>query len=111
MVYTDNNPLAHLQNAKLGAIEQRWVAQLAPFNMEVKFRPGKVNRCADALSRRPLEVVEVAEVISDCANVPCEIRSAPGKGCNKVFDVSKETVPKQSTVLPSFTSCELAERR
>ena len=108
VVYTDNNPLAHLQNAKLGATEQRWVAQLAPFNMEVKFRPGKVNRCADALSRRPLEVIEVAEVVGDCANIPCEIRSATGKGCTKVFDVSKETVPKQSTVLPSFTSCELA---
>lgn len=27
-VYTDNNPLVHLDTAKLGATEQRWVAQL-----------------------------------------------------------------------------------
>lgn len=25
-VYTDNNPVAHLQTARLGAVEQRWVA-------------------------------------------------------------------------------------
>ncbi|KAK7938602.1 hypothetical protein WMY93_001928 [Mugilogobius chulae] len=31
-IYTDNNPLAHLQTAHLGAAEQRWVAQLASFN-------------------------------------------------------------------------------
>ena len=26
VIYTDNNPLAHLQNAKFGATEMRWVA-------------------------------------------------------------------------------------
>ena len=33
VIFTDNNPLAHLQNAKLGATEMRWVAQLAPLNV------------------------------------------------------------------------------
>ncbi|KAF7707222.1 hypothetical protein HF521_018440 [Silurus meridionalis] len=51
-VITDNNPLCHLQTAKLGAIEQRWVAQLSVFNFEVKYRPGKNNAAADALSRQ-----------------------------------------------------------
>lgn len=51
-VITDNNPLCHLQTAKLGAIEQRWVAQLSVFNFEVKYRPGKSNAAADALSRQ-----------------------------------------------------------
>ncbi len=49
---TDNNPLYHLQTAKLGAIEQRWVAQLSVFSFEVKYRPGKINAAADALSRQ-----------------------------------------------------------
>ena len=53
VVYTDNNPLAHLGSAKLGATEQRWVSQLAPFDMEIHYRSGKSNRCADALSRCP----------------------------------------------------------
>lgn len=52
VVLTDNNPLCHLQTAKLGAIEQRWVAQLSIFDFEVKYRPGSSNAAADALSRQ-----------------------------------------------------------
>lgn len=55
VVYTDNNPLSHLQNAKLGAVEQRWAAELAGFNFTVKYRSGKSNANADALSRQPVE--------------------------------------------------------
>lgn len=29
VIVTDNNPLAHLSTAKLGAMEQRWVSRLA----------------------------------------------------------------------------------
>ncbi|KAK7878057.1 hypothetical protein WMY93_031278, partial [Mugilogobius chulae] len=53
-IYTDNNPLAHLQTAHLGAAEQRWVAQLASFNYTVKYRSGKSNINADVLSRFPV---------------------------------------------------------
>ena len=52
VVYTDNNPLAYLNTAKLGATEMRWVAQLAQFDFSVKYRSGKSNANADALSRR-----------------------------------------------------------
>lgn len=52
-VYTDNNPLVHLDTAKLGAVEQRWVAQLANYQFEVKYRPGHSNQNADLLSRLP----------------------------------------------------------
>lgn len=31
VVYTDNNPLAHLSTARLGAVEQQWVARLASY--------------------------------------------------------------------------------
>lgn len=51
-VYTDNNPLSHLQSAKLGATEHRWAAQLAVFDFEIKYRSGRSNRNADALSRQ-----------------------------------------------------------
>ncbi|KAL7851957.1 hypothetical protein SRHO_G00177420 [Serrasalmus rhombeus] len=50
-VFTDNNPLSYLQTAKLGAVEQRWVSQLALFDFDIKYRPGLSNRNADALSR------------------------------------------------------------
>lgn len=52
-VVTDNNPLVHLQTAKLGAVEQRWVAQLANYNYQLRYRPGRENTNADALSRLP----------------------------------------------------------
>ena len=32
IIFTDNNPLSHLQTAKLGAVEQRWTSQLASFD-------------------------------------------------------------------------------
>ena len=43
VVYTDNNPLSHLQSAKLGAPEHRWAAELAVFNLEIKYRSGRSN--------------------------------------------------------------------
>lgn len=61
-MYTDKNPVAHLQMARLGAVEQRWVAQLASFDYEVKYRLGKANVNADALSRLPVPSREAASL-------------------------------------------------
>ncbi|MCI4388617.1 hypothetical protein PGIGA_G00087940 [Pangasianodon gigas] len=52
-VITDHNPLRYLYSANLGAVEQRWVAQLAEYNFEVCYKPGRHNTNADALSRIP----------------------------------------------------------
>lgn len=52
-VFTDNNPLVHLETTRLGAVEQRWAAQLANFKYIIKYHPGTQNRNADALSRLP----------------------------------------------------------
>ncbi len=65
-VLTDNNPLSHLQTAKLGACEMRWVSQLAAFSFDVKFRSGASNRCADALSRNPGHTAAEVEVVLQC---------------------------------------------
>ncbi|KAL2098960.1 hypothetical protein ACEWY4_005440 [Coilia grayii] len=53
-VVTDNNPLVHLHTAKLAAVEQRWVAQLANYDYNIRYRPGRQNSNADALSRLPV---------------------------------------------------------
>ncbi len=51
-VYSDNNPLTYiLSTAKLNATLSRWVAKLADFHFTIKYRPGKENSDADALSR------------------------------------------------------------
>lgn len=70
-VFTDNNPVAHLQTARLGATEQRWVAQLASYDVEVKYRSGRENSNADALSRVP-----VPSTVTQMARV-CMLSSAP----------------------------------
>lgn len=50
--YTDNNPLTYiLTSAKLDACGQRWVASLANFNFDIKYKAGTSNVDADALSR------------------------------------------------------------
>lgn len=51
-MFTDNNPLSHLATAKLGGTEQRWAAELAVFDFEVRCRSGRSNGNADALSRQ-----------------------------------------------------------
>ena len=53
VAYTDNIPLAHLNTAKLGALEQRWASRIANYNFTVKYRTGKCNENANALSYLP----------------------------------------------------------
>ena len=63
-VYSDNNPLTYiLSTAKCNATTSRWVAELADFHFTIKYRPGKANGDADALSRMPLDV---ESLISKC---------------------------------------------
>lgn len=69
MVFTDNNPVAHLQSARLGAVEQRWVAQLASFDFEVKYRAGKDNANADALSRFATNTVPPRKAASNTTGI------------------------------------------
>ena len=54
-VYTDNNPLKYiLSTACLNTTGHCWVAELADFNFDIKYRSGKVN--ADVLSHLPLDI-------------------------------------------------------
>ena len=64
-IYTDNNPLAHLETAKLNATEMRWVSQLAQFHFDIKYRSGRSNGNADALSRKVDHVGMIAEMSTE----------------------------------------------
>lgn len=76
VVYTDNNPLSHLQTAKLPAVEQRWASQLAVFDFELKYRPGTANRNADALSRQHDPSILSVTAMPSGISVPPELQMA-----------------------------------
>ena len=72
-VHTDNNPLTYvLSMAKLDATGQRWIASLANYNFTIKYRSGKQNIDADALSRIPWNI--------ESTNDPILIKSALVRG-------------------------------
>lgn len=76
IIFTDNNPLSHLQSAKLGATEHRWAAQLAAFNFEIKYRSGRSNGNADALSRQYISGPTAVEQALPGTAVPAALQQA-----------------------------------
>ena len=50
---TDNNPLTYVRISCLGAAQIRWLSDLMLFDFEIKYRDGKTNQAADALSQWP----------------------------------------------------------
>ena len=65
-VYTDNNPLTYvLTSAKLNATGLRWVGELADFNFDIKYRPGKSHVDADTFSRMPLDFGEYMKTCTE----------------------------------------------
>ena len=55
-VYTDNNLLAYvLTSTKLNATGLHWIGELADFNFDIRYRPGKTHVDADSFSRIPFD--------------------------------------------------------
>uniref|UniRef100_A0A8C1Y575 Gypsy retrotransposon integrase-like protein 1 n=2 Tax=Cyprinus carpio TaxID=7962 RepID=A0A8C1Y575_CYPCA len=100
MVYTDNNPLSHLATAKLGATEQRWAAQLAAFDFELKYRSGKSNVNADALSR--LHPPVAVGGLGSGTTIPSVLRSAMG------VDLVAAATQCTMSMFPGHSPVELA---
>lgn len=103
VVYTDNNPLSHLSSAKLGATEQRWASQLASFDFEVKYRPGRCNKNADALSRQTTFVAERENGLFPGTAVPIGVQRA----MNAV--PAPLAVQCAMVVLPGYSLADLRE--
>ena len=119
LVRTDNNPLTHLDNAKLSAVEQRWVGELASFDFQIIYRPGRVNKNADALSRQyeldeyicPVSEVTAHNITSPISPfIPADLqfkvnKSASDLGSNRI----QSSISNHIFAFPSYTSEELGE--
>ena len=55
-VLTDNNPLTYVHTSHLGAAQIHWLSDLALFDFDLKYRAGKSNQAADALSQCSLSI-------------------------------------------------------
>ena len=64
-VFTDNNPLTYVCTSHLGAAQIRWLSNLLLFDFEIKYRAGKSNQAADALSWWPVNPNSSSESLHD----------------------------------------------
>ena len=101
-IITDNNPLTHIMTTpRLNATNQRWVSELADFNFDIRYRPGKYNLDADALSRFPLikefeshiSKQEVNAIFNSTAAVDAEQISVTCDLVTAVEEVSNNVIP------------------
>ena len=53
-VLTDNKPLTYVCTSCLGASQICWLSDLVLFDFDIKYRVGKLNQAADALSQWPV---------------------------------------------------------
>ena len=67
-VLMDNNPLCYVKTSKLGASQIRWLSDLALFDFDIKYRAGRKNQVADALSHHPLNPDSSSESKDDDDN-------------------------------------------
>ena len=65
-VYTDNNPSLYvLSSGKLNATGQRWVNELADFNINIHYKPGRNNTDVEVLRRFPEDIKEYNKIYTN----------------------------------------------
>jgi len=95
-VLTDNNPLTYvLTTAKLDATGYRWLAQISAYDFSIRYRTGKTNVDADALSRLPIDN-ETVKAICHQDDREDVVLSLPVQ-VSAVESISKDSL---STVIP-----------
>ena len=103
VVYTDNNPLSYMFTAKLGALEQRWAAQLSAFDYTIEYRPGRVNGNADALSRQYEPTHQMtSEALRPGTAVPIQIQQSMGR------QEPAQVIQATTSAFPMLSNTDLA---
>ena len=89
VVFTDNNPLRYvLGKAKLDAIGHRWIAALSAYDFKIKYKPGRTNTDADALSRRPSDQ-QYQEIAPEAIRAICNFQ----QGLPYIYSMVTEVPP------------------
>ena len=95
-VYTDNNPLAYIQESRLGTLQIQWLSELALFNFTIKYQTGHSNRAADALSHHPF-------------NPSCNV-DAESADSNEVEVISYSATCNEVETIPYLVVCEALDQ-
>ena len=79
-VHTNNNPPAYVKGSKLGEAQIRWLSELVLFDFDIKYRTGKSNQAADALSSHPKSSLDISsdrgsEDSEEYETISCEVVS------------------------------------
>ena len=100
-VFTDNNPLTYvLTSAQLDATGHRWVAALAAYTFDLKYRASRKNGDADAMSRLPGIIAE-HQNMSDTTDT---IRS------DSIYAICQSQQVNTNYVESLTTSAEIADK-
>ena len=106
IVFTDNNPLSYLRSAKLGATEMRWASQLAQFDFEIKYRSGRSNANADALSHQKSHAEETLQGVTHSTAMHDVHPMVPSGGVAVRTTMAVEAVNATSTI-PGYSHEDL----
>lgn len=109
-VFTDNSALSQIHTSKLATTETRWLALLATYDFDLKFKPGKKNAAADALSRNPCDqpddgIQAILQVHG--TNLPLHLREKIEVHVN-VQTTSLEEMNLCSTSLPGYSNEDIS---
>ena len=104
-VYTDNNPLTYvMSSAKLNATGLRWVAELAHYQFQIKYKPGRKNGDADGLSRCPLSLEEFENLCTERMD-PVDLSTV----MPAIRDSQPSVRPVDISVLELVGDCDIKE--
>ena len=112
-------PISHLPTSKAAPVtDMRWIAQLADYNLDIHYKPGRNNQNADVLSRHPnfkkgvVTLEQLVKVVSSPTHstfIPSGIKSQVEHvvvaNCNSQVTTSEEV--HKSTSLPGLLKSDI----